>query len=108
MTEVRDAALVLKELCANIPTLKLDMEIEETESFSTRLIYCKNLNLHQNRIFKERRRMRLNINLLSSREPSWTTWLLTSIRLSIAQDSRVSQVVRPQLRKGPAAAEPLR
>jgi len=41
MTEVRDDVVVLKELCVDIPTLKLDMKSEETETFSTRLIDCK-------------------------------------------------------------------
>jgi hypothetical protein len=94
MTEVRDAAVVLKELCVDIQTLKLDMKTEETASFSARLIDFKNLNIQQNRVFKERSRLRLSINLLSRREPSWTTWLLISIRGSIAQESHVSQVVQ--------------
>src|ERR1700734_173362 len=90
MTEVIDDAVVLKELCVDIPTPKLDMKTEETESFSVRLIDFKKLNIQQNRVYKEGRRIRLNINLLSSREPSWTTWLLISIRGSISQVSRIS------------------
>jgi hypothetical protein len=105
MTEVRDSAVVLKEPCVDIPTLKLDMKTEQTASFSARLIDVKKLNIQQNRVSKERSRLRLSIKLLSRRELSWTTWILLSIRGSIAEESHVSQIVqRPQSRNGPCGS----
>jgi hypothetical protein len=90
MTEVRDASVVLKELCVDIPTLKLDVKTEETASFSARLIEFKRLNIQQNRVFNERSKLRLSIDLLSRRELELDDMASNLYWGSIAQESRKS------------------